>query len=64
MDTDELTMPGLAQEDVVETTGADRIPITDWAKEEEVGQQPTNTHLWEESWDDDDTTDDFSVQLK
>lgn len=37
---------------------------TDWAKEEEVGQQAGSTHLWEESWDDDDTTDDFSVQLK
>lgn len=36
----------------------------DWAKEEEVGAQANNTHLWEESWDDDDTTDDFSVQLK
>lgn len=36
----------------------------DWAKEEEVGAQGTNTHLWEESWDDDDTSDDFSVQLK
>lgn len=37
---------------------------TDWAKEEEVGSQTANTHLWEESWDDDDTTDEFSVQLK
>jgi hypothetical protein len=40
----------------------------DWAKEDEVGAQQsgtsTTTHLWEESWDDDDTTDDFSVQLK
>lgn len=24
----------------------------------------TTTHLWEESWDDDDTSDDFSAQLK
>lgn len=38
--------------------------VTDWAKEEEVSAQTSNTHLWEESWDDDDTTDDFSVQLK
>jgi 26 proteasome complex subunit DSS1 len=37
---------------------------TDWAKEEEVGAQGPTTHLWEESWDDDDTSDDFSVQLK
>ncbi|KAK3672486.1 26S proteasome complex subunit [Recurvomyces mirabilis] len=40
------------------------FPVEDWAKEEEVGAQQTNTHLWEESWDDDDTNDDFSVQLK
>ncbi|KXL48085.1 hypothetical protein M433DRAFT_2998 [Acidomyces richmondensis BFW] len=40
------------------------FPVEDWAKEEEVGAQANNTHLWEESWDDDDTTDDFSVQLK
>lgn len=40
------------------------FPVEDWAKEEEVGSQANNTHLWEESWDDDDTTDDFSVQLK
>lgn len=48
-----------------------RLPVArltvqiDWAKEEEVGsQQANNQHLWEESWDDDDTSDDFSVQLK
>jgi hypothetical protein len=40
------------------------VGLADWAKEEEVGAQQTNTHLWEESWDDDDTSDDFSVQLK
>lgn len=42
------------------------FPVEDWPKEEEVSQQAgsNNTHLWEESWDDDDTTDDFSVQLK
>ena len=40
------------------------FPVEDWAKEEEVGAQGANTHLWEESWDDDDTSEDFSVQLK
>ncbi|KAK4634408.1 Putative 26S proteasome complex subunit sem-1 [Fulvia fulva] len=41
------------------------FPVEDWTKEEEVGAQAGgSTHLWEESWDDDDTTDDFSVQLK
>jgi len=28
------------------------------------GGQPATTHLWEESWDDDDTSDDFANQLK
>jgi 26 proteasome complex subunit DSS1 len=41
-----------------------RIRSTDWTKDEEVGSQAGATHLWEESWDDDDTSDDFSVQLK
>jgi hypothetical protein len=36
---------------------------TDWAQEE--AEVPgDNTHLWEESWDDDDTSEDFSAQLK
>jgi 26 proteasome complex subunit DSS1 len=45
--------------------GADATaPSLDWTKDEEVGSQAGATHLWEESWDDDDTSDDFSVQLK
>lgn len=37
--------------------------LVDWAQEDtEVAGD--NTHLWEESWDDDDTSDDFSAQLK
>ena len=42
----------------------DQADSSDWSKEEEVGAQAGNTHLWEESWDDNDTSDDFSVQLK
>ena len=35
----------------------------DWTQEE--AEVPGNTtHLWEESWDDDDTSEDFSAQLK
>lgn len=35
----------------------------DWTQEE--AEVPgDNTHLWEESWDDDDTSEDFSAQLK
>lgn len=45
------------------SAGANKARV-DWAKEDEVGQQAGNTHLWEESWDDDDTSDDFAVQLK
>lgn len=40
---------------------------TDWAPEDsEVppGSEGATTHLWEESWDDDDTSEDFSKQLK
>lgn len=37
----------------------------DWPQEEtEVPGEGGNTHLWEESWDDDDTSEDFSKQLK
>lgn len=38
---------------------------TDWPTEEELGSSGAGTtHLWEESWDDDDTSNEFSVQLK
>jgi 26 proteasome complex subunit DSS1 len=45
------------------------FPVEDWPQEEtEQGQgsnaNGTNTHLWEESWDDDDENEDFSKQLK
>lgn len=39
---------------------------TDWPEEETeaaAGDGATQ-HLWEESWDDDDTSDDFSAQLR
>lgn len=39
---------------------------TDWPAEETEAANggETTKHLWEESWDDDDTSDDFSKQLK
>ncbi|KAL9604554.1 MAG: hypothetical protein Q9219_000519 [cf. Caloplaca sp. 3 TL-2023] len=43
------------------------FPIEDWpAEDQEVppGGESGTTHLWEESWDDDDTSEDFSKQLK
>ena len=44
--------------------GADAVRITlDWPQED--AEVPGgNTHLWEESWDDNDTSEDFSKQLK
>ncbi|KAF2796173.1 26 proteasome-like protein complex subunit Sem1 [Melanomma pulvis-pyrius CBS 109.77] len=39
------------------------FPIEDWS-EEETQIPGGNTHLWEESWDDDDTNEDFAVQLR
>jgi len=39
------------------------FPVEDWPEED--AQVPgENAHLWEESWDDDDTNEDFSKQLK
>jgi hypothetical protein len=35
----------------------------DWT-EEDTQIPGGTTHLWEESWDDDDTNEDFAVQLK
>ncbi|SPO04070.1 related to Putative 26S proteasome complex subunit sem-1 [Cephalotrichum gorgonifer] len=41
------------------------FPVEDWPQEETEAAGGANTkHLWEESWDDDDTTDDFSTQLR
>lgn len=41
------------------------FPVDDWDVEEtEAAEKNDTQHLWEESWDDDDTNDDFSNQLK
>jgi len=37
--------------------------MADWTQED-TEVPGDNTHLWEESWDDDDTSEDFSAQLK
>jgi hypothetical protein len=37
--------------------------LLDWTQED-TEVPGDNTHLWEESWDDDDTSEDFSAQLK
>ena len=41
---------------------ADETPL-DWSQEDTEVPGGT-THLWEESWDDDDENEDFSKQLK
>jgi len=42
------------------------FPVEDWPENETEAatQGESSKHLWEESWDDDDTSDDFSQQLK
>ena len=45
----------------------ERWGVADWAPEESevpAGQEDGTTHLWDESWDDDDTSEDFSKQLR
>jgi 26 proteasome complex subunit DSS1 len=42
---------------------ADDFVMLDWTQED-TEVPGDNTHLWEESWDDDDTSEDFSAQLK
>ncbi|OAP54500.1 hypothetical protein AYL99_10948 [Fonsecaea erecta] len=39
------------------------FPVEDWSQEDAEVPGGT-THLWEESWDDDDANEDFSKQLK
>lgn len=40
------------------------VVLADWSQEDTEVPGDNNTHLWEESWDDDDTSEDFSAQLK
>ncbi|RDL41903.1 putative SEM1 Regulator of exocytosis and pseudohyphal differentiation [Venustampulla echinocandica] len=39
------------------------FPVENWTQDD-TEVPGDNTHLWEESWDDDDTSEDFSAQLK
>lgn len=39
------------------------VCVLDWGPEDSEAANG-NGHLWEESWDDDDTSEDFSKQLK
>ncbi|RMD41147.1 hypothetical protein DV735_g3983, partial [Chaetothyriales sp. CBS 134920] len=40
------------------------FPVEDWTQEETEVPGGTTTHLWEESWDDDDENEEFSKQLR
>jgi len=43
------------------------VESPDWGDEDTdlaAGGGEASTHLWEESWDDDDTTEDFAKMLK
>ncbi|KAK2061954.1 DSS1/SEM1 family protein [Colletotrichum caudatum] len=54
--------PALGEDDEFED-----FPVDDWPQEETeaaASGSGSTQHLWEESWDDDDTSDDFSAQLK
>ena len=46
------------------TTRADWPEEQTEAAQQQQGGSGVAKHLWEESWDDDDTSDDFSQQLK
>ncbi|KAI9224576.1 DSS1/SEM1 family-domain-containing protein [Blastocladiella britannica] len=37
------------------------FPVEDWAAND---QHKEELHAWEDNWDDDETSDDFSVQLR
>ncbi|PSN72981.1 hypothetical protein BS50DRAFT_568573 [Corynespora cassiicola Philippines] len=55
---DKKPAPQLEEDDEFED-----FPVEDWT-EEETQIPGGNAHLWEESWDDDDTNEDFAVQLR
>jgi len=48
---------------LVEDDEFEDFPVENWTQEE-TEVPGDSTHLWEESWDDDDTSEDFSAQLK
>ncbi|TVY81994.1 putative 26S proteasome complex subunit sem-1 [Lachnellula suecica] len=60
VDSTKETKPAAALE---EDDEFEDFPVENWTQEE-TEVPGDNTHLWEESWDDDDTSEDFSAQLK
>jgi 26 proteasome complex subunit DSS1 len=62
LDKPATTAAALGEDDEFED-----FPVEDWPEDQTEAAQGRSgeaKHLWEESWDDDDTTDDFSTQLK
>ncbi|KAF2145781.1 uncharacterized protein K452DRAFT_295349 [Aplosporella prunicola CBS 121167] len=62
MDEKKTGAGALEEDDEFEDFPVEGDP-TDW-EQEDAEIPAASTHLWEESWDDDDTSEDFSVQLK
>ncbi|GAB7350947.1 hypothetical protein MBLNU459_g1454t1 [Dothideomycetes sp. NU459] len=64
-DTSQPLAPQKTAAQLEEDDEFEDFPVEDWPAEEELGASGAGTtHLWEESWDDDDTSDEFSAQLK
>ncbi|KAI5800120.1 DSS1/SEM1 family-domain-containing protein [Geopyxis carbonaria] len=57
---DEKKVPAPLEED----DEFEDFPAEDWSDTETDGNNGKIKHLWEESWDDDDTSDDFAAQLR
>ncbi|RMZ80365.1 hypothetical protein DV738_g2859, partial [Chaetothyriales sp. CBS 135597] len=54
----------LEEDDEFEDFPVEDVPRLDWTQEETEVPGGTTTHLWEESWDDDDENEEFSKQLR
>lgn len=65
---DEATEPQKDQQKAAAELGEDDefedFPVEDWAQEDTELPGGGNQHLWEESWDDDDQSEDFAAQLR
>ncbi|KAK5140975.1 DSS1/SEM1 family-domain-containing protein [Cryomyces antarcticus] len=62
-DTSEPAVPQKPAAALEEDDEFEDFPVEDWTQDA-AGPPAGTTHLWEESWDDDDTSEDFAKQLK
>ncbi|KAA8913311.1 26 proteasome-like protein complex subunit Sem1 [Sphaerosporella brunnea] len=56
--------PAKASKALEEDDEFEDFPAEDWSDTETDGKSGKSKNLWEESWDDDETTDDFAAQLR